>query len=46
MTTKDIVPKVMEVGGLDAACRVMHETMRLRVSSSSLRRLDQSFGQR
>ena len=34
MTTRDIVLKVMEARGLNAADRVMHETMRLRVSSS------------
>ena len=34
MTTRDIVLKVMEVRGLNVADRVMHGTMRLRVSSS------------
>ena len=34
MMTRDIVLKVMEARGLNAADRVMHETKRLRVSSS------------
>ena len=34
MTTRDIVLKVMEARGLNAADKPMHETMRMRVSAS------------
>lgn len=36
MTTRDIVLKVMEARGLNAADRVLHEAIRLRVSASLL----------